>query len=148
MKVIFLDHQGVMYLKDALVLRKLDDFDLNAVEVLNEIIKKTNVEIVVSSDWKLRVSLDEMKKFYLKQGIHKQPIDYTPKYEEYKLSELPRQRSFEIRAWLHHNKNVTNWVSVDDLDMRKHIPNFAWVENINEGIKQKGLKEIILNYIK
>ena len=148
MKVIFLDHQGVMYLKKHPDIGRLDNFDLEAIEVLNEIIKETEVEIVVSSDWKLWVGLDKMKEFYLKQGICKQPIDYTPKYEEYRLNELAKQRSVEILGWLDKNKDVTNWVSIDDLDMRSYLSNFVWVEKQTEGIKQEGLKKIILNYIK
>lgn len=73
MKVIFLDHDGVICLepqwggrfdKQDKVGRKMsqdvrslpvsarfDDFDKEAVEVLNSILEETGAEIVVSSDW-------------------------------------------------------------------------------------------------
>lgn len=75
MKVIFLDHDGVICLFDNWGTRlkkqkewggrklsmsmsqipleyRFDNFDTKAVEVLNEILEETGAEIVVSSDWK------------------------------------------------------------------------------------------------
>ena len=75
MKVIFLDHDGVICLHDNWGTRlkkqkewgkrrlsmgpleipleyRFDNFDKKAVEVLNSILEKTGAEIVVSSDWK------------------------------------------------------------------------------------------------
>jgi hypothetical protein len=75
MKVIFLDHDGVICLSDNWGNRfkkqkswggrklsmstlsmpveyRFDNFDEKAVKVLNEILEETGAEIVVSSDWK------------------------------------------------------------------------------------------------
>lgn len=100
MKVIFLDHDGVICLstewggrfkKQREAGRKLsqsiaslpvksrfDNFNKKAVKVLNEILEETDAEIVVSSDWKRWADVEEMGEYYESQGIKKKPIDFTP----------------------------------------------------------------------
>jgi hypothetical protein len=99
MKVIFLDHDGVICLstewggrfkKQRKVGRKLsqsvmsleldarfDNFNKKAIGILNEILEETNAEIVVSSDWKRWASVEEMGEYYESQGIKKKPIAFT-----------------------------------------------------------------------
>ena len=103
MKVIFLDHDGVICLpqqwggrnkkklkyaknnpdnraffdSDYPVEIRFDNFDEKAIKVLNEIIQETGCEIVVSSDWKYDATLEEMGLYYESKGIIKKPIDYT-----------------------------------------------------------------------
>ena len=107
MKVIFLDHDGVICLQDNWgsrykkahkwmtdgniqeyspnVLNELtrpvdvrfDNFDKKAVKVLNEILEETGAEIVVSSDWKNWATVEEMGEYYESQGIIKKPIAFT-----------------------------------------------------------------------
>ena len=103
MKILFLDHDGVICLsnnwggrknkwakyrsanpetspnlKDAPVEVRFDDFDSKAVKALNGIIKETGAEIVISSDWKLHATLGELGDYYESQGIIKRPIALTP----------------------------------------------------------------------
>ena len=100
MKIIFLDHDGVICLdnnwgsrrkkqdkwggrKLSMSLREIpleyrfDNFDKKAIDVLNEIIETTGAEIVVSSDWKAWASIEQMGEYYEMQGIIKKPIAYT-----------------------------------------------------------------------
>ena len=100
MKVIFLDHDGVICLstewgsrfkKQTKVGRKLsqsveslpvdarfDNFNKKAVKILNEILEETGAEIVVSSDWKRWANVEEMGEYYESKGIIKKPIAFTP----------------------------------------------------------------------
>ena len=100
MKVIFLDHDGVICLstewggrfkKQTRVKRKLsqsieslpvdarfDNFNKKAVKILNEILEETGAEIVVSSDWKRWANVEEMGEYYESKGIIKKPIAFTP----------------------------------------------------------------------
>ena len=100
MKVIFLDHDGVICLstewggrfkKQQKAGRKLsqsiqslpvesrfDNFNKKAVKVLNSILEETGAEIVVSSDWKRWANVEELGEYYKQQGIIKKPIDFTP----------------------------------------------------------------------
>jgi hypothetical protein len=190
MKVIFLDHDGVICLsnnwggrtkkwakyrsenpdsskekKDAPVSFRFDDFDKKSVNVLNEILEETGAEIVVSSDWKLHATLEELGEYYELHGISKKPIALTPNistcknYGNYIWSprwELEMIRTIEIKQYLHDHPEITHWVSVDDLNMGKNgevwkdewaIDNFVLTPKSNEGIKQSGVKEKILNYL-
>jgi hypothetical protein len=190
MKVIFLDHDGVICLsnnwggrtkkwakyrsenpdsskekKDAPVSFRFDDFDTKSVKVLNEILEETGAEIVVSSDWKLHATLEELGEYYELHGISKKPIALTPNistckdYGNYIWSprwELEMIRTIEIKQYIHDHPEITHWVSVDDLNMGKigepwkdewAIDNFVLTPKQNEGIKQSGVKEKILNYL-
>jgi hypothetical protein len=104
MKVIFLDHDGVICLstewggrhkKQKKVGRKLsqsvlslptdarfDNFNKKAIVILNEILEKTGAEIVVSSDWKRWATVEEMGEYYESQGIKKKPIAFTKKVQD------------------------------------------------------------------
>ena len=154
MKVIFLDNDKVICLsnnwgglakkwakyrsanpkssdvkKEAPVEYRFDDFDTKAVKVLNEIIEETGCEIVVSSDWKLHATLEELRDYYEIQGIIKRPIDLTPNIQNCTVHgnlfiwspqwDLEQTRTIEIRQYLHDHPKITNWVSVDDLHMGK-----------------------------
>ena len=193
MKVIFLDHDGVICLsnnwggrtkkwakyrsenpdsskekKDAPVSFRFDDFDTKSVKVLNEILEETGAEIVVSSDWKLHATLEELGEYYELHGIIKKPIALTTNLGKCTWYnnivwmwspqwELEMIRVIEIKQYLHDHPEITHWVSVDDLNMGKNgevwkdewaIDNFVLTPKSNEGIKQSGIKEKILNYLK
>ena len=192
MKVIFLDHDGVICLsnnwggrtkkwakyrsenpdsskekKDAPVSFRFDDFDTKSVKVLNEILEETGAEIVVSSDWKLHATLEELGEYYELHGIIKKPIALTTNlgkctwYNDIIWVWSPRWelemiRVIEIKQYLHDHPEITHWVSIDDLNMGKigeswkddwAIDNFVLTPKSNEGIKQSGVKEKIINYL-
>lgn len=186
MKVIFLDHDGVIclstewggrgkkkskYLKEfpgtedtlpAWV--KMDNFNDKAVKILNSILLETGAEIVVSSDWKLYSTLDELKEMFTKYGLIKQPIDTTPniplKYDKtyYTKEELSEYRVMEIKNWMKLHPEVTHWVTVDDLPLGEKfgpisgnsnggLTNFVLTPRSHEGIKQSGIKEKIIKFL-
>ena len=195
MKVIFLDHDGVICLpkqwgsrykkeKEYRKGKKLsyddpisidarfDNFDEKCVNILNEIIEETGCEIIVTSDWRLEATLEEMGIYYENQGIIKKPIDFTHSmsYEEYEQSrvdntfknynyEYDEVRANEIRKYLSEHPKITHWIAIDDLDMRYYsydytgeiiipwgLKNFI-ITRFNEGLKQTGLKDKILKYL-
>jgi hypothetical protein len=172
MKVLFLDHDGVICLSNNWGGRfkkkgfdsnpetpldiRMDNFDDKAVKVLNSIIEETGCEIVVSSDWKKWGNLEQMKEMYITRGI-KPPIDLTPNmkdfdeggFDMFKWKNLYEAiRVIEIKKWLEDHPEVTHWVAVDDLDLSK-LDNFVMTTKpYNEGIKQSGVKEKILKFLK
>jgi hypothetical protein len=99
MKVIFLDHDGVICLstewggrfkkqreagrklsqsvESLSVLARFDNFNKKAIGILNEILEETGAEIVVSSDWKRWATVEEMGEYYESQGLKKKPIAFT-----------------------------------------------------------------------
>jgi hypothetical protein len=185
MKVIFLDNDGVVclstewggrkkkklkYLKEFPGIEilpayiKMDNFNDKAVKILNSILEQTGAEIVVSSDWKLYCTLDELKEMFTKYGVSKSPIDTTPniplKYDKnyYTAEELAEYRIMEIKQWLKDHPEVTQWVAVDDLPLDEKfgaisgnsnggLTNFVLTPKSSEGIKQSGIKEKILKFL-
>lgn len=186
MKVIFLDHDGVICLstewggrfkKQQKAGRKLsqsimslpvearfDNFNKKAIKVLNEILKETDAEIVVSSDWKRWATVEELGEYYVAQGIIKKPIAFTKFLQDCEYSsafpwstqwDLEQTRSIEIKQYLKEHSEVTHWVSIDDLNMGKDgeewkfwgLDNFVLTPSSTEGIKQLGVKEAILKHL-
>ena len=199
MKVLFLDNDGVICLsnnwggrskkwakyrsanpdsslefKDKPVNCRFDDFDKKAIKILNEIIEQTGCDIVVSSDWRLHATLEELGDYYISQGIIKRPIavtdifkDLFPKeWNAFRFrAELELERSMEIGHWLENHPEVTHWVAVDDLNMsieflgdrfstkdesnkKLGLSNFVLTPRSSEGIKQSGIKEKIIKFLK
>jgi hypothetical protein len=152
-------------LKDAPVEVRFDDFDQKAIKILNQIIEETGAEIVVSSDWKLHANLEELGDYYEAQGIIKRPIAVTPNlgqctwYNHITWIWSPRwdlemTRVIEIKQYLHDHPEITHWVSIDDLNMGNDedwktwgLENFVLTPRSNEGIKQSGVKEKVIEYL-
>ena len=168
MKVLFLDHDGVICLSSEWGSRfknkegldsAFDRFNDKAIKVLNEIIEETDCEIVISSDWRFHAPLEQMQELYRIRGIKKSPIAYTRSDLDWKLAkdvapnlELEVTRSLEILSWLEDNPQVTHWVAVDDMDLSKRLDwgleNFVRTPKSDEGIKQCGIKDKILKFLK
>lgn len=147
---------------------RLDNFDKKAVKVLNSILEETGAEIVVSSDWRYHATLEELGDYYISQGIIKRPIDVTGMFKDLypkewqrlrNYAELEYERSMEIKHWLNKHPEVTHWVAVDDLDMSEKfgdisgnsnggLTNFVLTPKPNQGIKQSGIKEKIIKFLK
>jgi len=186
MKVIFLDHDGVICLSnnwgnrfkkqknwggrklsmttlEMPVEYRFDNFDEKAVKVLNEILEETGAEIVVSSDWKRWANVQEMGEYYESKGIIKKPSAFTDSilYDDYedfpwhRNWDLEQTRSLEIAQYLGQNPHITHWVAIDDLDMSFRpeggkewgLKNFVLTPLNNQGIKQTGIKEKILEFL-
>lgn len=196
MKVIFLDNDGVICLSsnwgsrhkkqkewgkrklsmtswDIPVEYRFDNFDLKAVKILNQILETTNAEIVVSSDWRMHATLEELGEYYTSKGIIKKPIAVTDFFKDIYPSEwagmrfradLELERSMEIGHWLENHPEVTHWVAVDDLNMsveflgdrfaskdgsdsKPGLTNFVLTPRAWEGIKQSGIKNKIIKHL-
>jgi hypothetical protein len=180
MKVIFLDHDGVICLSNNWGGRfkkkgydsnpetpmdiRMDSFDSKAVKVLNSIVEQTGCEIVVSSDWKRWGTLEQMQEMYVTRGI-KPPIGLTPLLKNCTIHgnnfiwskewDLEQERSIEIKQYLHDHPEITHWVAVDDLNMSNDeefkpwgLENFVLTPKSSEGIKQSGVKDKILKFLK
>jgi hypothetical protein len=153
---------------------RFDNFNKKAIAILNAIIEETGAEIVVSSDWKKHATLEELGDYYEAQGIIKRPIDTTAfcrdlyndggaahlKDEDINWNQtwmLEQERHVEILEWLTRHPEVTHWVAIDDLNMAKNyeniertwgLENFVLTPRSLEGIKQSGIKEKVLEFLK
>jgi hypothetical protein len=190
MKVLFLDNDGVICLSNnwggrtkkwkkhkklnpealndttAPVDVRFDDFDKKSIEVLNQVLAQTGTEIVVSSDWRLFATLEEIGEYYLSKGILKVPIAFTKRYfncdkpDEFvwrRDTAIEQQRCVEVRQYLTDHPEITHWVCVDDLQLGEKdsygfkrewgLTNFVHTPRESEGIKQSGIKEKILKFL-
>lgn len=164
MKVIFLDHDGVICLQDNWGTRfkkqkkwdgrklsmepsempleyRFDNFDSKAVKVLNHILETTDAEIVVSSDWKRWATLDEMGGYYELQGIIKKPIAFTDSivYDDYQG--FPWHRDF-------HYEQTRSLEIAQYIGRNTHITHWVSIDDLNmslrEGDNSWGLKNFVL----
>tara|TARA_Y100000310_G_C20670251_1_gene809876 strand:- start:1826 stop:2356 length:531 start_codon:yes stop_codon:yes gene_type:complete len=129
---------------------RYDSFNNKAVKVLNQIIEGSGCEIVVSSDWRLYSSLEEMGELYESRGIIKKPIAFTSIVNEGRR-QWERARISEILLYLEEHPEITKWVAVDDMELEigKNVAdtwNFVRTNEV-EGIKQSGIKDKILGYL-
>jgi hypothetical protein len=193
MKTIFLDNDGViclssnwgsrhkkqkkwgnkklsMSMESIPIEYRFDNFDKGAIKILNGILEETGAEIVVSSDWRLYATLDELGEYYLSQGIIKRPIGITNKklincdvpnnFIWSRVWDLEQTRSLEIHQYLKDNPQITHWVAVDDLNMGKNgldssiefdhdwgLSNFVLTSRSDKGIKESGVKEKIIKFL-
>jgi hypothetical protein len=155
--------------RDAPVDVRFDDFDEKSVRILNQILEETGAEIVVSSDWKRWANVEEMGEYYESKGIIRKPIALTPdlgdctwenpERESWVWSprwDLEMSRVVEIRQYLYDHPEITHWVAIDDLHLGKTdeswknwgLSNFVLTPRSNEGIKQSGIKEKVIKYLK
>jgi hypothetical protein len=180
-KIIFLDHDGVICLDNNFGSRmkksgyvglnssiesRFDNFDKKAVSVLNDILQKTEADIVVSSDWRRWATIEEMGQYYELQGIIRKPIGFTRSLATFDPGEssrcnwrcqLERARALEIRKWIEEN-GADRWVAVDDLNMGIFVEgkggltefgleNFILTPRSSEGIKQCDLANKIISIL-
>lgn len=160
--ILFLDHDGVICLATEWGSRfknkegfdsLFDRFNQKALDVLNEIIDETDCEIVISSDWRFHATLSQMQQLYKERGIGKSPIAYTRSDLDWKSfintdrdRELEVTRVAEINSYIEEHK-IEKWVAVDDMDLSK-LKNFVQTPRSKEGIKQVGIKEKIIKFLK
>ena len=151
---IFLDIDGVLATSHQYGSKKLHPkyncypFDKKCVIVFNEIIEKIKPEIILSSDWKFHYNIEQMNEIFNWNGIDIKITDTTPNLwgtRFFSLSELENCRASEILLYA-TDYELTNYVAIDDLNLSKWIPNnFVHTPRANEGIKQSGVKEKIIN---
>lgn len=156
MSILFLDHDGVLCLEQNWGTRQkngedFDSFDIGAIKVLNDIIRTTDCRIVISSDWRHHLSLEQALQMYEKRGIISRClIGFTPTKPTTNLSDLEAVRVLEIQEWLkQHNMEKAKYCAVDDMDLSAlGDKQFIQCTHSREGIKQTGLKERIIKRLR
>jgi hypothetical protein len=151
-KFIYLDIDGVLSLGSEVQPKStrwgsIHRFNKRAVQYLNEILEKTNADIIISSDWKNHFTLEQLQEIFTEwAGICKLPIDVTPTIPGVTLQRLEEWRAKEILQHVEKFKPVA-WVAVDDLFLNSWISDehCVYVSRFMEGIKQTGKKQEIIN---
>ena len=116
-------------------------------EVLSKILESTNSYVVISSDWRLSFTIDELKELFTLHNINPDRIIGTTertklkKMSEWNQVEVLRER--EILTWVDFN-SVDHWVAIDDLFL-SGLPkeNFVMVRENTQGINQEIISNIL-----
>lgn len=107
-KVVFLDIDGV--------LKKVSDINFNSrnIDNLNELVRKTNAKIVITSTWKNSNGLEFVKKMLNDAGFKGEIIDETPQFkiEHPNYGDVKVPRGLEIKSWL---EKYTSFINEDDI---------------------------------
>jgi hypothetical protein len=116
-KILFLDFDDVLNTRETLARGEL--FEPLNVAALNAIVDRTDVEIVVTSMWRLGASGHELEELLVEAGVHAagRVIGTTPFLAD-------RPRGAEILAWLDQSQvPVEGFVILDDRsDMEAFTP--------------------------
>lgn len=137
-KYIFLDIDGVLttlsesmdtdnllYWKDNSWAKNLNvhyPFNEDCVKILNDILKETGAEIILSSDWRKHKTLEQLDIIFKNNGVIKSPIDITPNYRN-NYSNFEYARSLEIVHYIAENTiDINNIVVLDDLNLEMLFP--------------------------
>ena len=121
MSILFLDFDGV--LNNSKSIKKFGTnqiFDKENIENLNYILTAANPDIVISSNWRLSLSLEEIKNFLYDQKLRNfNIIDITTSYDKIYTPDnikIPLTREQEILIYLSRTKNNRKFVILDDRD--------------------------------
>ena len=157
-KTLFLDIDGVLathkeFMKPRHIFRKKYDvantlripypFNPGSVKILNSIIEETDVNIVLTSDWRNFWDLNELDQIFKFNGVIKSPMSITNTHP-ISMENLTENRKNEIKEYI-ETFDVGTYVIVDDmkLDMERFVKT-----KDTEGLKQLGVKKKILNFLK
>lgn len=133
--VIFLDFDGVINTAAHCDLMGRDSLSYKMIDNLNLIINATKADIVVSSDWRDGMSVDELNNHLKKFGCHGKVIDKTVSIsdltgldKDHPLMQLwMSTRPKQIKAWLKDHP-TDKYVVLDDMNLSGYIPNFIHID--------------------
>lgn len=127
-------------------------FDEKCVVVFNSILNNINDHVIIlSSDWKLRYKIEMMNEIFKWNNVNTVVTDITDNLwgSKFKsIGQLENCRADEILKYVHEHQ-IENWLVIDDLDLSPWISqeHFVRTPKANEGIKQSGIKNKILNIL-
>lgn len=168
--VIYLDIDGVLATHKQYLIKKTSTsylseyncypYDGRCVKIFNDILEETDAEIILSSDWSLYYTLEQMDEIFKINGIIKSPYQIAhPK--AFRLSaNAALNRGFSIDEHLFfHQHEFSNYVIIDDLDITCYNDSWSQERTVNydnfvhcsrgdfEGIKQTEIKDKILKVL-
>lgn len=112
MKVVFVDFDGVLnhFPPGEVVLTQayLDNpLEVALVARLEQLVQRTAARVVISSSWRARMTLDELRRALAARGFTGDVIDTTPRLRT-------GIRAHEISAWLALHPEVAAFAILDD----------------------------------
>jgi len=123
--LVFLDFDGVLNSKVSSI--RFEDpriFGLENVTALNHFLAQTGARIVVSSTWRIGLSIEDLQEILDRSRIWGEVVGKTPR--------LWKKRGFEIQQWLDENpewQDASFVILDDDSDMEHLLPRLVKVNN-------------------
>lgn len=140
-KIVFLDIDGVLVTDDYFRSNKFVLKSKSTVPykwtpeccmALNKIEKETNCLYVISSDWRLHYSLDDMKELFWMYSLNGDKIiGFTGNSRKGMSHDLESNRNSEIHSWKDRHR-IESWVAIDDMPL--NLSNFVMVEDTSKGL--------------
>lgn len=126
MSLIFLDIDGVLRtpvgdtewsVEDSLPIPQIvfhRKFSKKAVANLNEIISYTKSKVVITSTWRTKFSIEDLKSIFRRNKVYCDIIDFTY---------IGLNRGEEIQVWLDYHNYTDSYIVIDDQvnDILKYI---------------------------
>lgn len=156
LKIIFLDFDGVINGSDLPACfsagwpeSHLETLLIERINKIVEIVEAQDAEkdiktkIVISSSWRVRFPLDELRHMLRNKGLRAEVIDVTPRIYPMRFSEnVPRGK--EIQAWLTDcTDTVVKFVILDDISNMKHLSPFLILTDDRTGITEADVEKAI-----
>lgn len=119
MQIVFLDIDGVLN-------ATTDDFDPSVemwsagwldeklVARLSLLVATGGAKVVISSSWRQRRTLDELRQIFAERGFVGEILDVTPRHGKPLDGDERPVRSAEIAEWLERHPEVGRYVILDD----------------------------------
>ncbi|TXG77699.1 hypothetical protein E6Q11_02345 [Candidatus Dojkabacteria bacterium] len=161
-KVIFLDFDGVINGSDPTPNASFGEgwpfthIEASLVEKINKIVETVEAQdaeqgiktkIVISSSWRIRFSLNELRDMLQIKGLRADVIDITPRIHPRKFSEhVPRGQ--EIQSWLNSCQadcyySVVKFVILDDISDMIHLTPYLIETDDRTGITDSDVERAI-----
>lgn len=164
MKIIFLDIDGVLTSTKSLLMpdnvdvyKKVEneknvnikevalklEFDKMAIMLINRLAEYSGAKIVISSNWRRNIGVENTYNKLLEQGIKKENFheDY------YTISKMSSEKIHEIGFWLSDHPEVKEYVILDDHDISYNYEGMQVLTSFDEGFSVYDYR-IALGYLK
>jgi hypothetical protein len=157
-KYLFLDLDGVIAntwsvkqpTKDWICVEGCDEiaypFFKPAVEQLNRVLLETDVDIILSSDWRVGYNLAQLDSIFKQNGVIKSPMAVTEQLMEYWLEHEEElggrhERDIEIEKYVKDN-DIRHFAIVDDMQINVHPNRFVRTRD-SHGLSKNLADELI-----
>lgn len=143
MKLIFLDIDGVLNCKTTTdTVRgadgiRYDGLDSDKIQLLKDIIDKTDAYIILSSTWRLHDEFVDHLEKKLGFKYHTRIKGHTP--TAYRRLGSYSERWDEIKKWFEENEKPENYIILDDIDfmMKENFGDHYFQTNNDIGLTQE-----------
>jgi hypothetical protein len=136
MRVVFLDIDGVLATSSTIRLPRgshfASQFDDTCVKRFNRLVADNDLQIVISSSWRVGRTVDTLQDILDDRGVVGNVIGKTGNADDDFVDTHP-QRGFLIQRYLDDNPGITSFVILDDGPDMAHLMPYLCLTTFNDG---------------